>query len=78
MLPKFNQREQLYGTAKTHKFSNIDEITVNNLMFRPIIAESGTYTQNAAQVRAEYLKPLCSGNNSIIKKMQEFPMFLKQ
>ena len=78
MLPKFNQRQQLYGTARTHKLTNIDEITINNLMFRPIIAQSGTYTYNVAQIRAEYLKPLCSGNNSIIRNMQEFPMFLKQ
>ena len=69
MLPKSNQPGQLYGTTKTHKFSNIDEITIDNLKFRPIIAQTGTYTNNAAQVIDEYLKPLCSG---------EFPMSLKQ
>ena len=69
-----NQPGQLYGTAKTHKFTNIDEITIDNLKFRPIIAQTGTYTYNAAQVIAKYLKPLCSGNNYIIRNTQEFPM----
>ena len=78
MLPKSNQPGQLYGTAKTHKFTNIDEITIDNLKFRPIIAQTGTYTYNAAQVIAKYLKPLCSGNNYIIRNTQEFPMSLKQ
>ena len=78
MLPKSNQPGQLYGTAKTHKFTNIDEITIDNLKFRPIIAQTGTYTYNAAQVIAKYLKPLCSGNNYIIRNTQEFPISLKQ
>ena len=46
-LPKSNQPGQLYGTAKTHKFSIIEDITSENLKFRPIIAQSGTYTYNA-------------------------------
>ena len=78
ILPKSNQPGQLYGTAKIHKFTNIDEITIDNLKFRPIIAQTGTYTYNAAQVIAKYLKPLCSGNNYIIRNTQEFPMSLKQ
>ena len=78
ILPKSNQPGQLYGTAKIHKFTNIDEITINNLKFHPIIAQAGTYTYNAAQVIAKYLKPLCSGHNYIIRNMQEFPMSLKQ
>ena len=31
MLPKSNQPGQLYGTAKTHKFSSIQDITLENL-----------------------------------------------
>ena len=73
MLPKSNQPGQLYGTAKTHKFSSIDDITLENLKFRPIITQSGTYTYNTAQVIAGYLKPLCSDNDYIIRNTQEFP-----
>ena len=59
MLPKSNQPGQLFGTAKTHKFNRIEDMTLEILKFRPIIAQSGTYTNNAAQVIADYLKPLC-------------------
>ena len=73
-----NQPGQLYGTAKTHKFTNIDEITIDNLKFSPIIAQTGIYTYNAVQFITKYLKSLCSGNNCIIRNTQEFPMSLKQ
>ena len=44
MYPTSNQPAQLYGTAKTYKHENIDEINVQSLNFRPIIAQTGTYT----------------------------------
>ena len=50
MLPKSNQPAQFYDTAKTHKFTNVAEITIDNLKFCPIIAQTGTYTYNAVQV----------------------------
>ena len=68
----------LYGTAKTHKFDNIEDITLVNLKFRPIIAQSGTYTYNAAQVIADYLKPLCSDTDYIIRNTQDFPKLSQQ
>ena len=46
MLPTSNQPRQLYGTSKTHQFDNTADITVDNLKFCPIIAQSGTYTYN--------------------------------
>ena len=67
MLPKSNQPGQLYGTAKTHKCNSIDDISLENLKLRPIIAQSGSYTYNAAQVTADYLKPLCSDNDYITR-----------
>ena len=42
MLPSSNQPAPLYGTAKTHKFDDINEIAVDSLKFRPIIAQAGT------------------------------------
>ena len=54
MYPTSNQPAQLYGTAKTHKHENIDEINVQSLNFRPIIAQTGTCTYNAAQVISNY------------------------
>ena len=70
--------QENFMALQRHKFSNINEITIDNLKLRPIIAQTGTYTYNAAQVIAEYLKPFCSVNNYIIRNMQEFPVALKQ
>ena len=78
MLPKSSQPGQLYGTAETHKFSSIDDITLENLKFRPIIVQSGTYTYNVAQVIADYLELLCSDNDCIMRNTQEFLKLLQQ
>ena len=50
MLPNIHQPRQLYGTAKSHKLKNNEEITLRNLNLHRIIAQSGTYTNNAALV----------------------------
>ena len=78
MPPKSNQPGQFYGTSKTQKFTNINEITIDNLKFCSIIAQTGAYTYKDAQVITQYFKLLCSGNNDIIRNTQEFPMSLKQ
>ena len=78
MLPKSNQPGQLYGTATTHKFDNIEDITLEHLKFRPMIPQSGTYTYYAGQVIADYLKPLCGDNDYIIRNTQESPKLLQQ
>ena len=63
MLSKSDQPGQLYGTAKIYKFNRIEDITLEKLRFRLIIAQSGTYTYNVAQVIADYLKSLCNDND---------------
>ena len=52
-------------------------LLLNNLKLRPIIAQNGTYTYNAAQVIGDHLKPLISHNDCIIKNTQDFPKMLK-
>ena len=37
MKPDSNQPTLLYGTAKTHKFETLADITVSNLEFRPTL-----------------------------------------
>ena len=76
MRPVSNQPGRIYATAKTHKFNSLDEINIDNLKFRPIISQIGTYTYNAAKVIAEYLKPLCS-NQYKISDTQEFASLIK-
>ena len=70
-----NQPAHLYGTAKTHKFETLEDITVANLKFRPIIDQTGTFTYNAANVISDYLRPLCKNEYSINDK-QKFPSML--
>ena len=72
MLLISNQPGQLHGTAKARKFDNTADVRANNLKFRQIIAQFGTYTYNAGQVIANYLKPLCSNNAYIIRNTQGF------
>ena len=59
MRPVRNQPDQLYGTAKTHKFEHLKDITPQNLKCDPTINQTGTFTYNAAKVASNYFKPLC-------------------
>ena len=59
MRPASQEPGKLYATAKTHKFNSLDDTTVDNLKFRPIISEIETYTYNASRVISQYLKSLC-------------------
>ena len=67
-----NQPGQLCGTAKTHKFDNTVDIRVDNLKFRLISSVWAKHIYNAAQVIANYFKPLCSNNEYIIRNTPEF------
>ena len=77
MCAASNTPAQLYGTAKTHKYDNISNITVDSLKFRPIIAQTGTCMYNAAQVISEYLQPLYAENEYIIHNTQDFPKLIQ-
>ena len=50
MQPDSNQPVPFYRTAKPHKFETVEDITVGNLKFWPIIDQTGTFTDNAAKV----------------------------
>ena len=71
MYPHSNQPAKLYGTAKTHKFNNIQEINKEKLKFGPIIDQTGTYSYNAAQVISQYLKPLSKNEFTIHNPSQQ-------
>ena len=76
MKPVANQAAKLFATTKTHKFNNIEDINVEELKFRPIIDQAGTFTYNCSKVTAEYLKSLCQNEYSI-KDTQSFPEMLR-
>ena len=67
---------KLNATAKTHKFNSLDDITVDNLKFRPIIPQIETYTYSASRVIPQYLKPLCE-NEYKINDAQKFASMIK-
>ena len=76
MRPVCNRPGRLYASVKTHKFHNINEINLDQVKFRPIIDQTGTYTYNALQVISNYFKPLCI-NEFSIKDTLQFPQVLK-
>ena len=76
MRPKSNQPARLYATAKTNKFNNHDEVTVEKLKFRPIVGQTGTATYDAAKIIGEYLKPL-GLNEYKINDFLKFPDMIK-
>ena len=53
MCPKSNQLGRFFATAITHKFDSITDITLDQLKFRPIVDETGTYIYNASKVVAK-------------------------
>ena len=65
MLPTSNQPASTYSTAKTHKFSSVDSVNINDLKFRPIIDQTGMITYIAAKVTSDYLRPLCKNKYTI-------------
>ena len=58
MHPVSNQPGRFFATAKTHKFTSLDDITAENLKLRLIIDLTETYTYNTSKVIANYLRPL--------------------
>ena len=76
-MPISNQPGKICATAKTHKFDSLENITIQNLKFRPICSQRGTYTHNAAKVLSDYLKPFCQ-NEYKINDTQSFASQIKE
>ena len=76
MRPVSSQSSRFFATAKTHKFKSLDEINIDQLKLRPIIAQTSTYIYNASKVIAKYLKPLAK-NEFIISDTLTFPDLVK-
>ena len=76
-LETSNQPARFFGTAKTHKFNQIEDINIRDLKLRAIIDQTGTYTYYATKVIANYFKPLAK-NDFIITNMLPFPDMLNK
>ena len=67
----------MYAATKTHKFDSLENIAIQNLKFRPIISQIGTYTYYSAKVLSDYLKSLCQ-NEYKISDTQSFAPQIKE
>ena len=56
MKPVSNQPGRIHATAKMHEFDLLDDNTIANLKFRPIISQVGAYVYNASKGIIDYLK----------------------
>ena len=65
MRPKSNQPGSYFATAKTHKFDSINDITLDQLKFRPVIDQTRKYIYNASKAVGKYLRPLSKNKYSI-------------
>ena len=62
---------------KAYKFNLLDDITADNLKFRPIISQIERYTYNASRVISQYLNPLCENEEYKINDTQTFASMIK-
>ena len=72
-----NQPGRLFCTAKTHKFTDLSEVTVDNLKLRPVIDQSNSFTSKAATFLSEYLKPL-QDKEFMLSDTLKFPDLIKK
>ena len=77
MYPENNELAKMYGTAKTHRFGNTNNIEQTKLKFCPTIDQTGIYTYKAPKVISWYLKSLCDGQYTI-KDTQFFAELIKE
>ena len=75
MKPDSNQLGSLYEKSKIHMFENLEDVSVGNLKFQPIIDQTGTFMYNAAKAISVYSSPLCKNEYSI-NDTQIFPSVL--
>ena len=63
MRPVSNQQGRFFATDRTHNFTSLNDITVENLKLLPILDITRTYTYNTSKVIANYLRPLSKNRN---------------
>ena len=76
MRPRSSQPGRFFATPKTHKFESFGDITLEQLMLRPIIDQTGTYIYKASKVVTKYFG-LLAKNDYTIRDTLRFPDLLK-
>ena len=77
MRPTSSQPARLFTTAKTHKFTDIKQINIDDLKLRPIIGQTGTHLYDCSKIIAQYLQPLAI-NEYTISDTLSFPDILRE
>ena len=77
MRPTSSQPARLFATAKSHKFTDIKQININDLKLPPIIDQTGTQLYDCSKIIAQYLQPLAI-NKYTISDTLSFPDILRE
>ena len=75
MLHSSNQPARSFANAKSHKFQNINDITIDNLKLCRIIDQTKICYYKTRRVIAKYLKALTK-NEFVITNTEQFPSIL--
>ena len=77
MRPTSSQPAWLFATAKTHKFTDIKQININDLKLWPIADQTGTHIYDCLKIIAQYLQSLTI-NEYTISDILSFADILRQ
>ena len=77
MRPTSSQPARLFATAKTHKFIDIKQTNINDLILCAIIDQTGTHLCDCSKIIAQYLQPLAI-NEYTISDTLSFPDIFRE
>ena len=72
-----SQPARLFATTKTHKFTGMKQINIDNLKLPLIIDQTGTQLYNCSKIIVQYLQPLAI-NKDTISDTLSFPDILRE
>ena len=75
--PTSSQPARHFATAKTHKFTDIKQININDLKLRSVIDQTGTHLHKYLKIIAQYLQ-LFKINEYTISDTLFFPYILRE
>ena len=72
-----SQPARFFATRKTHKFTDIKQVNINDSKLCPIIDQSGTHLHDCSKIIAQYLQALMI-NEYTISDTLSFPDILRK
>ena len=77
MRPTSSQPARLFLNEKTHEFTDIKQININNLKLCSIIDQTGTHLYDCSKIIAQYLQALAINKYTIFDNLS-FPDILQE